>query len=76
MSALIEIEAAADRLPVEQKEQLLLFLASRLRAAGARLPEPRQLSREEIPEWIAEDDADMRQFEKASSCEFDARLPM
>ena len=76
MSTLVEIEAAADQLPVEQKEQLLLFLASRLRAAGAKLPEPRQLSCEEIAEWIAEDEADMRQFEKASSSEFDARLPM
>ena len=67
MSTLIEIEAAADRLPVEQKEQLLLFLASRLRTAGAKLPEPRKLSREEIAEWTAEDEADMRQFEEAVS---------
>lgn len=63
MSTLTEIEAAADSLPVEQKEQLLLFLAARLRAAGAALPEPCQLSREEIAEWIAEDEADMRQFQ-------------
>lgn len=63
MSTLVEIEAAADRLPVEQKEQLLLFLASRLRAAGAKLPEPRALSREEIAGWIAEDETDMRQFQ-------------
>jgi len=63
MSTLTEIEAAADSLPVEQKEQLLLFLATRLRAAGATLPEPRQLSREEIAEWIAEDEADMRRFQ-------------
>ena len=63
MSTLMEIEAAADSLPVEQKEQLLLFLATRLRAAGAMLPEPRQLSREEIAEWIAEDEADLRRFQ-------------
>ena len=43
MSTLIEIESAVDQLPVEQKEQLLLFLASRLRAAGAKLLEPRQV---------------------------------
>ena len=61
MSTLLEIEAAADSLPTEQKEQLLLFLATRLRAAGATMPEPRQLSREEIEEWIAEDEADMQQ---------------
>ena len=63
MSTLMEIEAAADSLPVEQQEQLLLFLATRLRAAGATMPEPRQLSREVIAEWIAEDEADMRQFQ-------------
>ncbi len=34
MSTLTEIETAADSLPVEQKEQLLLFLASRLRCEG------------------------------------------
>lgn len=32
MSTLLEIEAAAETLPVEQKEQLLLFLAPRLRS--------------------------------------------
>jgi hypothetical protein len=61
MSTLMEIEAAADTLPVEQKEQLLLFLATRLRAARTTVPEPRELSREVIEEWIAEDEADMRQ---------------
>ena len=64
MSTLIEIETAADALPVEQKEQLLLFLASRLRAAGAELPEPRQFSTDEIAGWIAEDEADMQQIRK------------
>ena len=64
MSTLMEIEAAADSLPVEQQEQLLLFLATRLRAARATVPEPRQLSREVIAEWIAEDEADMQQFQE------------
>lgn len=63
MSTLIEIEAAADSLPVEQKEQLLLFLATRLRAARATMPASRDLSREVIAEWIAEDEVDMRQFQ-------------
>lgn len=63
MSTLMEIEAAADSLPVEQKEQLLLFLAAQLRAARASVPEPRDLSREVIAEWIAEDEVDMRQFQ-------------
>ena len=63
MSTLLEIEAAADSLPTEQKEQLLLFLATRLRAARATAPAPRQWSREVIAEWIAEDEADMQQFQ-------------
>jgi uncharacterized protein (DUF433 family) len=33
MSTLAEIEAAADALPIEQKQELLLFLTSRLRSS-------------------------------------------
>ncbi len=62
MSTLPEIEAAADALPPEQKQELLLFLAARLRAQGAGLPEPRKFSREQIAAWSAEDEADMRRF--------------
>jgi len=38
MSTLSEIEAAADALTVEQKQELLLFLATRPRAQGVKLP--------------------------------------
>jgi hypothetical protein len=62
MSTLAEIEAAADALPAEQKQELLVFLATRLRAAGAQMPEPRRFSRQQMAEWIAEDEADMRRF--------------
>ncbi len=62
MSNLAEIEAAADALPPEQKQELLLFLAARLRAQGARFPEPREFSRQRIAGWIAEDEADMQRF--------------
>jgi hypothetical protein len=61
---LAEIEKAADALPPEQKQGLLLFLAARLRAGGARLPEPRKLSREQIASWIAEDEADLERLEQ------------
>ena len=64
MSSLAEIEAAADALPPEQKQQLMLFLATRLRAGDARLPEPRRFSREQSAAWIAEDEADMRRFKE------------
>jgi hypothetical protein len=62
MSNLAEIEAAADALPPEQKQELLLFLAARLRAQGTRMPEPRRFSREQTTAWIAEDEADMARF--------------
>ncbi len=57
MSTLAEIEKAAEALPADQKQELMLFLAARLRAEGARLPEPRRFSREQIQAWIAEDEA-------------------
>jgi hypothetical protein len=62
MSTLAEIEAAADALPPEQKQELMLFLAARLRAQGAWMPEPRKFSREQTAAWIAEDEADMQRF--------------
>jgi len=62
VSTLAEIEAAVDALPPEQKQELLLFLAARLRAVGAKMPEPRKLAREQMAAWIAEDEADMRRF--------------
>lgn len=62
MSTLAEIEAAADMLPPEQKQELLLFLAARLRAERASLPEPRTFSHEQIAAWIQEDESDQRQF--------------
>ena len=66
MSTLAEIEAATDSLPTEQKQELFLFLASRLRAVGARLPEPRQFNNEQIEKWIAEDEADLQRLPEQS----------
>ena len=62
MSTLAEIEAAADALPPEQKQELLLFLAARLRAQSTRTPEPRTFSPEQTAAWIAEDETDMLRF--------------
>ena len=58
MTTLNEIETAADALPTGQKQELLLYLARRLRAEGPALPEPREFSAERVAEWIAEDEAD------------------
>lgn len=62
MSSLTEIEIAAAALPPAQKQELMLFLAARLRGEGAKLPEPRQFSGDDIAGWIAEDEADMQRF--------------
>ncbi len=62
MSTLAEIEAAADALTPEQKQELMLFLAARLRAQNARPPEPRKFSHDQMAHWIAQDEADMQRF--------------
>jgi hypothetical protein len=64
VSKLEEIEAAAEALPPEEKQQLLLFLATRLRAQGLKLPDPRKFSAEQMKAWIAEDEADMARFQR------------
>jgi hypothetical protein len=59
MSTLTEIEAAADRLPAEGKQELLRFLATRLR--GQRPPaKPRVYLDEEIATMLDEDEADVQ----------------
>jgi hypothetical protein len=62
MSTLAEIEAAADALPAEQKQELLLFLAARLCAGTEELPPPLEFSQEQIEQWIADDEAGYRRF--------------
>jgi hypothetical protein len=62
MTTLAEIESAAERLPVEQKQELLLFLAANLRAESAQLPQPRNFSHEQISKWIEQDERDMQRF--------------
>jgi hypothetical protein len=62
MSTLAEIEKAAEALPPEQKQELLLFLATRLRIGGASLPEPRRFPRDLIDSWIAEDEVELDRF--------------
>ena len=65
MSTLTEIEAAVDALPREQKEELLLFVAARLRDAAP--PAPRDLPLEQINAWIADDEAGMRRLREQES---------
>lgn len=62
MTTLAEIENAADKLSGMEKEQLLLFLAKRLRDERQNLPSPRRFGREQVDAWIAEDEADLQQL--------------
>jgi hypothetical protein len=62
MSTLAEIETAADALSAAEKQQLLLFLANRLKAQGAPLADAPSLPREMKTDWMAEDEAAMRRF--------------
>ena len=63
MSTLTEIEQAADILPPDQKRKLAWFLLTRLRAEGdGELPPVRDIPKEQIEKWIADDDADYKNF--------------
>lgn len=62
MSTLAEIESAAEALTVAEMEELLLFIATYLRRARQSAPQPRVFSPEQIREWIAEDEADLKRL--------------
>ena len=62
MSTLAEIEAAADSLPPDEKQELFLFLAIRLRSPGCPIPEPRDFTTEQVAGWIANDEADLQRL--------------
>ncbi|HXR08904.1 MAG TPA: hypothetical protein VN765_16315 [Candidatus Acidoferrum sp.] len=64
MNKLEQIEEAAESLAPEEKQELMLFLATRLRAQGVQMPEPRKFSGEQMAGWIAEDEADLRRFQQ------------
>jgi hypothetical protein len=64
MSTLAEIEAAADSLSPEEKEELLRFLAMRLRKERPQ-PKLRIYSDEELAAMLAEDEADGERFRRS-----------
>ena len=63
MSTLTEIETAAEKLPTQEKEELFLFLAARLRNTDpGELPPPRKFTREQMDAWIKDDEEGMKRF--------------
>ncbi len=67
MNTLAEIEAVVDELPAADKQELLLFLAARLRKQAGELPAPRKVSGDQLRSWIAEDQADLDRFRDGRS---------
>ena len=61
MRKLTEIETVVDALPAGEKQELLLFLAARLRAEAGSTPEPRKFTPEQIHAWITEDEKGLKQ---------------
>lgn len=66
MTTLREIESAAERLPLPEKEALLKHLAHSLREQRMGTPPlPRVFPTQEIQNWVAEDEADMARLRPA-----------
>jgi hypothetical protein len=63
MATLADMKVAIDALPLEQKQELMLYLAAGLRAAGA-LPPSREFTGEQIEQWRLEDDEAMRKLRR------------
>jgi hypothetical protein len=62
MSSLLEIEEAADVLPIEEKKELVAFLLTRLRGVGDNLPPVRDIPKATIDKWVADDGEGYRKF--------------
>ena len=57
---LAEIENATEALSPAEKQELLLFLATRLRRERRGLPAAHRFTREQVAAWMAEDEADLQ----------------
>jgi hypothetical protein len=62
VSSLWEIERAADVLPADQKKELVAFLLTRLRGAEGDLPPVREIPKETIDAWVADDEKGYQKF--------------
>ena len=62
MTTLAEIEDAAKALPDAEQAELLRFLIGLRCVTIGPMPEPRTFTQKQIAEWIAQDEADMREY--------------
>ncbi len=58
----MEIEEAADVLPIEEKKEIVAFLLNCLRGVGDELPPIRDILQETIDKWVADDEEGYRKF--------------
>jgi len=65
MSSLLEIEAAAEALTLEEKGELMRFLAMRMRTTRVEA-KPRIYSEQELASMLAEDEADGQFFRQGT----------
>jgi hypothetical protein len=63
MSTLTEIESAARRLSVQDRQKLLVMLAASLREEQQPLPAPRGFSDDQLRAWIDQDEQDAEQLQ-------------
>jgi hypothetical protein len=65
MNTLAEIENATETLSATEKQELLLFLATRLRGERQKMPPARRFGPEQMGTWMAEDEADLKRLRPA-----------
>ena len=63
---LAQIQTAVEALSSAEKQDLLLFLAARLRAQSGPVPPARKFSRAQLNAWIADDEAQANRFRDRS----------
>ena len=62
ISLFLEIEEAADVLPIEEKKELVAFLLIRLRGDRDELPPVRDIPKATINKWAADDEEGYKNF--------------
>ncbi len=67
MSTLVEIEKAATELSADEQKLLLRFLLRIIPADDSAPPEPRLFSVEQLRQWMDQDEAAMREFERGAT---------
>ena len=60
--ALLDIQKAAEGLPIEEKRDLMIFLLRSLHGHQVELPPVRDIPKATINKWVADDEEGYRKF--------------